>query len=582
MKRLLYTSVLIGLSIMTLGSCKKDEPQETNTKADLVVYGKIYTSESANIVEAFAVKGGKYIYVGDSAGAEPYIERGKTEVINYRGKGLVMPSCGDGHAHYMLAQAIKSIGAMVTSETTPDQFLTNIVPAAVERARAQGQSMIFGFGWNYHTFKDKMPTRQQLDAICSDIPIYFADDEAHKGLVNTLALVNAGIMGADGSVLKRDKDIRGGEIVMGSDGTPTGLLYEQAGTYVRSTLRNDDLYTTSVAYANIGEIQAQLLSKGYTMYVDGWSNYYFNDNFYRAAQQYDNSGEMHFVLGLSHEIESWMAPQEQLAKASNLKRYATKRVKPQWVKLFIDGTVEGGTGYCRIPYPDGHRGIVNWSTEEVADITRQANAKDLSMHIHTMGDSAVALAVDAYVAGGQDNLRNTVVHVRNILPETLIKMRDHNITAAVGMLWHQFHWFGPIYMYLTGMVPAGYEEQSYPMKSFFKYGINMSSSTDYPALSGCPDSPFGIIEVAVTGMSDPTIQNPWWYEELITREEAIQALTINCAKQMFIENERGSITTGKYADFLLVDKDILTCGPNKIHEASVKATYFEGKKVYAK
>jgi predicted amidohydrolase YtcJ len=70
--------------------------------ADLVVYGKIFTSEDYQVVEAFAVKDGKYVYVGDKAGAEAYIEPGKTEVLDYTGKGLVMPSCGNGHAHYSI------------------------------------------------------------------------------------------------------------------------------------------------------------------------------------------------------------------------------------------------------------------------------------------------------------------------------------------------------------------------------------------------------------------------------------------------------------------------------------------------
>ena len=74
---------------------------------------------------------------------------------------------------------------------------------------------------------------------------------------------------------------------------------------------------------------------------------------------------------------------------------------------------------------------------------------------------------------------------------------------------------------------------------------------------------------------------PWWPEELITREQAIESLTINVAKQMFLENERGSIKPGKYADFLLVNKDVLTCPEKEIHDAKPAATYFEGKKVYS-
>ena len=111
-------------------------------------------------------------------------------------------------------------------------------------------------------------------------------------------------------------------------------------------------------------------------------------------------------------------------------------------------------------------------------------------------------------------------------------------------------------------------------------GVNVSSHSDFPALSGSPDDPFGIMEIAVTGVYQPEHAKPWWTEELLTREQVLTALTINVAKQMFIENERGSISAGKYADFLLVDKDVLTCPVTEIHTAKPAATYFEGKKVY--
>ena len=104
---------------------------------------------------------------------------------------------------------------------------------------------------------------------------------------------------------------------------------------------------------------------------------------------------------------------------------------------------------------------------------------------------------------------------------------------------------------------------------------------DYPALSNSPDDPFGIMEIALTGVYHAQGGPPWWTDELITREQAMTALTIGCAKQMFLENERGSIKPGKYADFLLVNKDILNCPVKEIHTAKPAATYFEGKKVYS-
>ena len=558
----------------------KTDRNHPGGSADLVVYGKIFTSEGGPLAEAFAVKDGKFIYVGDRKGAQAFVEEGRTEVLDHTGKGLVMPSCGNGHAHYSTGFAIGAVGTIVGPKDDADKFLSEIVPAAVSKARAQGATSIFGFGWQMLLFADHMPTRQQLDAICSDIPMYFADEEGHKGLANTLALVNAGIMKEDGTVLKKEGDIRGGTIVMGADGTPTGYLQEQAGTYVRSHLDNDRLFPIDIARSTLNSIQEHLLSEGYTMYMDGWSPYFYNTNLYAAARQMDDAKDMHFVLGTSYEIESWMDVDETLAKAKDAKKFASEHVRTNWVKLFIDGTVETGTGYVDPPYPDGHPGKPIWTEEEVTDITQKTNAMDMSMHVHTMGNKAVHLAVSAFANGGRDEMRNTIVHVRNADPADLKLMAEHKICAVAGMHWH--HGTAEAVEMLKAFVPAGMNDKSYPMKSYFDYGINVSSHTDFPALGGSPDDPFGIMEIAVTGVLSGENGDPFWSKELLTREQALTALTINCAKQMFLEEERGSIREGKYADFLLVDKDVLSCPAAEIHTAKTAATYFEGKKVFSR
>ena len=582
-KKMLSFFAVMSVIIITgmLTGCKG------NTSADLVVYGKIFTSErlrvgdgtsgmNNQVVEAFAVKDGKYVYVGDKAGAKAFVEEGKTEVLDYTGKGLVMPSCGNGHAHYSLGYAIQSVGTVMSMEDDVNKFMTEIVPAAVKKARETGAKSIFGQGWNMIEFPKNLPTRQQLDAICSDIPIYFADEEGHKGLVNTIMLVKAGIMKEDGTVLK--KEMRGGEIGIGPDGTPNGFLSEQAGTYVRSFLDNNYLFSVDIARDNMSKIQEQLLSEGYTMYLDGYSSYFFNDNFYKAAQQMDQAGDMHFVLGTTWELDSWMDVDEALAKASDTKKYASDHIKPNWLKLFMDGTVESGTGFVEPLYPGGKQGIPNWSEEELTDITRKANAKGITMHVHVMGNKGVNRVVNAYVNGGKDEMRNTLIHVYGVDSADFKRMADHNIQVSEGMLWH--HATNELQAELMQILPEGMKDKGYPMKSYFDYGVNMSSHSDFPALSGSPDAPFGIMEIALTGVYQPEHAKPWWTEELLTREQALTALTINVAKQMFIENERGSIKNGKYADFLLVDKDVLTCPVTEIHTAKPEATYFEGKKVY--
>ena len=562
-------TVILGMGMMT--SC--------NSKpcADLVVYGKIFTADSSKIVEAFAVKDGKYVYVGDKAGAEAYIEEGKTEVIDYTGKGLVTPGCGNGHAHYSLGYAIQAVGTVMEREDNVEKFLKEIVPAAVKKAKDAGATAIFGSGWNMITFPKNMPTRQDLDAICADIPIYFADEEGHKGIANTILLKKAGLIKEDGTAGKTE--MRGGEIVLDAKGIPTGYVKEQAGTYVRSFLDNEYLFSVEVAKDNMAKIQEMLLSEGYTMYQDGYTSYFFNDNFYKAAQQMDQAGDMHFVLGTAWELDSWMDVDKTLDKAAATKKYESTHIRTRWLKLFVDGTVESGTGFIDPLYVDGHQGIPNWSEEELTDITRKANEKGITMHVHVMGNKGVTRIVNAYANAGKKELRNTLVHVYGVSEPDYQRMADNNIYVTSGMLWH--HADKELQEELHRILPEGMKDKGYPMKSFFDHGINISSHSDFPALSGSPDDPFSIMEIMVTGIYQPEKAKAWWTEECLTREQALIALTINVAKQMFLENERGSIREGKYADFLLVTKDVLTCPVTEIHEAKPAATYFEGKKVFS-
>jgi len=315
------------------------------------------------------------------------------------------------------------------------------------------------------------------------------------------------------------------------------------------------------------------------MYLDGWGNYFYTDNLYKAAQQMDNAGDMSFILGLPYEFESWMDADEACKQAVEVQKYATKHLKTNWVKLFMDGTVESGTGFVEPPYPDGHQGIVNWTEEEVTEITNWANAQNLSMHVHTMGNMAVNRALNSYINGGKPEMRNTLVHLHQVIPEDYKRIADNNIYVVSGMQWHHLSYED--HAELLEFVPEGMGDKGYPMKSFFDNGVNVSSHSDFPALSGSFDDPFGILEIAVTGVNYLEDGKPWWTDELITREQALNALTIAVAKQMFLENERGSIKPGKYADFLLVTKDVLTCPEKEIHEAKPAATYFEGKKVFS-
>lgn len=252
--------------------------------------------------------------------------------------------------------------------------------------------------------------------------------------------------------------------------------------------------------------------------------------------------------------------------------------------MFVDGTVETHTGYVREPYVDKEGGVSapNWTPAEFANITADVNANNYTMHVHAMGDEAVHLAVAGFAQSGKKEMRNTLVHVRNVLNEDYAVMAANNIVATSGVLWH-IAGDGVIDM-LRKFLPETYANQCYPIKSYFDNGVCMSMHSDFPALSGSSELPLSMMEVSVTGVLSGVTTTPLWPEELITRQQALKALTINGAYQMHNEQERGSIKVGKYADFVLIDKDVMSesCPAKDIHTGNVINTYFEGKKVFGK
>lgn len=553
--------------------------------ADTVVLGTIRTADDTNpVAEAMAVKDGKYIYVGNRSGVEAFIKEGVTQVIDHTGKGMVMPGCTEGHAHYLMGNTMVCMGGLTISHESDNvEAFMEELKTAYNKAKASGISCIYGFGWNYHTFvSEGIPSLEKLDAVCPDIALYVNDSEGHKGLVNSLCLRNAGIIDGQGNVLV--SEIRGGQICMNEDGRPSGLLLEQAGTYVKCNgLDFRELIPLDVAVEALDVSQQMLLANGYTAYMDGWSNYFGDTLLYEAAEKMDSEGKLNLMLGMSYEIESSCADVDaEIARAVETKKFTKGHINANYIKLFIDGTVEGGTGFTLEPYPDGHQGITNWEEDEVASITGKANARGLTMHIHTMGDGAVHRAVNAYVREGTKKARNTLVHVRNMPQEDFQRVADNDIVSVAGMLWHVLP--DELWESVKSLAPANVALKSYPMKSYFDHGAVMTSHCDYPATSGSPYDPFGIMEVAVTGSLyyPPMGKNtrPWWPEELVSLEQAFRALTINGAFQMHVENERGSIAVGKFADFVLADTDIFECPVTDIHKTSVVSTWFEGRKVY--
>lgn len=535
------------------------------------------------MANAFAVKDGKFVYVGNEDGAKAYVGK-KTTVVDHRGKGMVTPAFTDGHAHYLMANGMTAMGSLQFNMNTKPKELLEQVAQAYQQAKKNNKPAIYGFGWEYQFFKDDMPTLKQLDEVCPDLPLYLADGEGHKGLANTACMKAAGIVDKEGKLVITE--IKGGEIVVDELGNPTGLFKEQAGTYCR--LRGIDfakLMGAAEAMRAVTLTRDDLLSKGYVSYIEGWANYYGNPRFYEAAKALDEAGELNLCLGLAYEIESSIPTDSipaELKKAYATTDFATGHINPRYIKMFVDGTVETHTGYVHEAYVDkeGGVGAPNWTPEEFAAITTDVNANNYTMHVHAMGDEAVHLAVTAFAQSGKKEMRNTLVHVRNVLNMDYAVMAANNIVVTSGILWHIAG--DGVKDMLRKLLPEIYVNQFYPIKSYFDKGVTMSAHSDFPALSGSSEQPLYMMEIGVTGVLQGVTNTPLWPEELVTRQQALKAMTLNGAYQMHNDRERGSIRVGKYADFVLIDKDVMneSCPAQDIHTGHVIGTFFEGKQVY--
>lgn len=579
----LKASIMLAIAGITLatGCKKKEDPKEY---ADMVVYGNIFTSEEKSSAQAFAVKDGKYIAVGDASDVKKYVGS-NTKVIEHS-DGMIMPGCTEGHGHYIMSK-FYDYGKHVIKMTVDDN--KDSILDAIKTKAENNKDYIFGFGFDYLKLNvpGGYPTCKDIDKYAADIPVYLQDSEGHKGIANTKSLTDSGILGPDGKV-KADfkyKDY----VVVDDYGYPTGMLLEQAGTYVRvhGCTPNDD---SSVWHQCAVAAQRELNGMGYTAAIEGWANK-FGMVTYDVISEMDRTGELTLDFGMAYEIENLSEKEvsDALKAAVDVNaKYSKGRVHAHMIKLFEDGTPESGTGYMMQPNSQGKSGNAIWNADELKAITSEANSKGLSMHIHAMGDHAVKTVIDAYESCvKKDGVRNQIVHLRNVEDTDYERMARNGIIASCGVLWHRFYPASMIQPYmetLTAIMAEEYWYKGYPYQSFINNKVHTSISTDAPASSGSPTDPFGIMEIAATGTQNffgQSYTTAWDEEECVQdRADFLRSLTIEGAYQMGTEKTRGSIAVGKYADFILISKNVLDCPDKDLHETKVLMTFFEGKCVY--
>ena len=570
------------LTIAGLSGCN------STSVADTVVYGKIYTANSKQeYVEALAIKDGKYIYVGNKDEAAKYVKSGMTKVVNYN-DGFIMPGATEGHGHYIMISTLTALNLIKTTTTVDGtiDFISEVIE------KNPSSSLYLTYGWNndaLESIKSSINIREKLDKICNDKPLVLIDNTGHNIFMNSKTIKLAGING--------DTIVDGGSYSKDKNGNLLGLASDVAANYVMSKVVKPSGFISSEGFSKAIEIgQKKLHADGYTYYLDAYTSY-FGESAFKSISEYDKNYGLKICMEATNKIDPFEDIDKSLSEEIIYKNnYTTKRFNPDAIKLFADGEcVETKSGWVLTPYKDGTYGTQVWQDEKMDYIVKKANENRISVHVHASGDAATTQVVNSMVKANdvkKDGVKNSLAHCFAITDETMDLMAKYNIATATNIGWRNYiksidgvdrekvikENFSSLDWFIHG----------YPLKSQLDKGIVLTSSTDYPSNAYGPTDILNIIELAVNGTMDSKVSTyptgaeiaPFSKSELITFNQALDVMTINGAKLLGIEKERGSIETGKYADFVFIDKDISTCEKDKIHEGKIEMVYFEGEKVY--
>jgi hypothetical protein len=540
------------------------------TPADFVLRDAlVYTADRRQPwAEAVAVTDGRISYVGDNKGAAARIGP-KSEVLELKGR-LILPGFRDGHIH-PLTGSFSLLECRLTGPADKNAYLAQI--AAYARANSD-QSFIRGGGWLPAAFPPSGPSRLDLDAVVSDRPVIIKAIDGHSAWVNTRALETAG-------VTKDTPDPPGGHIVRDSKTrAATGTLREWSAM---------DLVESRLSKPSHRDLAAA-----------GWAFMEMATRFgvvsIHEAMAREEELDVYLAFDRSHELilrvqaSLLCEPErglEQIEQLQEMRRSCRSRlVHPSAVKIFLDGVLEGHTARLLAPYADrpGCHGDVLWSRDDFFRMIAALDFAGFQAHVHAIGDAAVRMTLDAYEsvlqAGGRRDARHMIAHADLIDAADLPRFRELAVIANLQPAW----FYEEKNFACTALAYLGPERAYglYKMKSLLQSGAQVVYGSDWP-FSGELNTfnPLEAIQVGVTRVGlDMNPEHAYMPEERVDLATLIDCLTINSARADFSEDLTGSLTPGKSADLIVLDRNLFSIPAMEISRARVLLTLFEGRPVF--
>jgi predicted amidohydrolase YtcJ len=534
---------------------------EAKPAADLVVTNaRVWTGDPARPeAEGLAVVGERIVAVGTKAEIEAWRGAG-TEVIDAGGR-RVLPGFNDSHLHFFDGSA-KLAQVQLKDARSPEELARRI--AAHAQALPRGE-WVQGGTWDDQAFaRPRLPTRQDVDALAPETPVFVDRYDGHMALANGLALRLAGIT-------RETKAPPGGEIVRDAAGEPTGILKDAAMGLVSRvipppsrearlrTLREGLRHAASLGVTSVQDMgPAPADVAAYAELLEG--------------------GELTVRLSAAPSVTRW----EDQARLGLRRGFGSPWLRTGALKGFADGSLGSTTALFFEPYADapGTRGLLAdemQPIEAMRDRLLKADAAVLQLCIHAIGDRAISTVLDLFEdvlkANGPRDRRWRIEHAQHVAPKDFARFAALGVIASV----QPYHAIDDG-RWAEERIGPERAKTTYAFRSFLDAGVRLALGTDWYVASLDPMET--LYAAATRATLDGKRPGGWVPEQKITLAEAISAYTAGSAYAEFQEKDKGTLSPGKLADLVILGEDPFSIPPERLREARVETTIVGGRVVY--
>jgi predicted amidohydrolase YtcJ len=538
--------------------CANAQDNNKKTIADIIYKNAtIWTGNNSNpSATSIAVAGNKILYVGNNA--DPYTGS-NTKLIDAKGK-LIVPGFIDNHTHFLTG------GYQLTSvnlrEAASKEAFTNTLKTYI--AKLTDDRWIQGGDWDHESMGGELPTKEWIDGVTGNHPVFVSRYDGHMALANSVALKLAGID-------KNTKNPPGGEIVRDPvTNEPTGVLKDEAMGLVNKIIPEpsekelDEMLQRASVHA---------LKNGVTQVNDV--------NSYGGWLDLKTYTSAHKKNQLSIRIYSFVALSTWKRLADYVMQNGRGDDMLHWggLKGFVDGSLGSTTAWFYQPYLDDKKstGLIVTDTNDLRRDILAADAAGLHVTVHAIGDQAndwlLNVFEEAEKKKGNSNSRFRIEHAQHLSAAAINRFAALNVIPSM-QPYHAIDDGRWAYKRLED----DRLKRTYAFKSLLAANATLTFGSDWTV---APLNPLEGIYAAVTRRTlDDKNPNGWYPEQKITVEDAMRCYTVNNAYAGFHENKTGMLKAGMLADFVILSDNIFTVAPEKIKDVKVLQTILDGKVVY--